>query len=109
MKTPTPGLVGPLISVDEFRRAYFGEARRPTRATVKRWVDSGTSEGVRLPGVIIENTYYIDSARVDDFFAVLQGRSRSAQPTKATGAASRAALAVEKLRVIHGVGRKYAD
>lgn len=105
MKTIAPGLVGPLISIDEFRTTYFGKSK-PSRADVKRWIDSGTDDGVRLSGVVIEATYYVDSARVDDFFNALQRRVSYEPTPKSTGAASRSARAVERLRVVHGVGRK---
>ena len=60
------------ITVDEFRRRYFFVDNRPTRASVRRWIESGTAEGRILPAYLIDGKYYIQIAAAETFIAALR-------------------------------------
>ncbi len=60
------------ITVDEFRRRYFFVDNRPTRSSVKRWIESGTAEGRVLPAYLIDGRYYIQIAAAEAFIAALK-------------------------------------
>lgn len=60
------------ITVDEFRRRYFFVDNRPTRASVRRWIESGTAEGRVLPAYLIDGKYYIQIAAAETFIAALK-------------------------------------
>ena len=60
------------ITVDEFRRRYFFVDNRPTRASVRRWIESGTAEGRILPAYLIDGKYYIQIAAAETFIAALK-------------------------------------
>ena len=95
-----------LLTVDEFRRQFFSETGRPTRARVRNWIANGTRDGVFLPGFQIEGAYFIDAERVDEFFQEYALRTRTETAKKRDGRRrspeTRAAEALGALRRQYG-------
>lgn len=38
------------MTIDAFRRGFFADGSRPTRAQVRAWIDAGTLPAIRLDG-----------------------------------------------------------
>lgn len=55
------------ITINEFRRLYFKEGSRPTRAQVERWIRYGTQEGRVLRGYFFDGRYYIQAKDAEAF------------------------------------------
>ena len=95
-----------LLTVDEFRRQFFSEQARPTRARVRNWIANGTADGVFLAGFEIEGSYFVDADRVDDFFQEYALRTKTATAKRRVGprrsTETRAAEALGVLRRQYG-------
>lgn len=88
------------ITVDEFRRRYFFVDNRPTRASVKRWIESGTAEGKILQGYLIDGKYYITITAAERFIDELRVRVRTAMTTPKAAAQIRERRTAQALREI---------
>ena len=53
------------MTIDAFRREYFVAGSRPTRASVRSWIESG-----RLPAIRLDNRVYVRDDHAEMF---LQG------------------------------------
>lgn len=72
---------GQRITVDEFRRRYFFHDNRPTRASVKRWIEQGTAEGKILQGYLIDGKYYTTIGAAENFINALRVTTRAPMVT----------------------------
>lgn len=72
---------GQRITVDEFRRRFFFVDNRPTRASVKRWIETGTSEGKILQGYLIDGKYYTTIGAAENFINALRVTARAPMTT----------------------------
>lgn len=72
---------GQRITVDEFRRRYFFHDNRPTRASVKRWIEQGTAEGKILQGYLIDGKYYTTIGAAENFINALRVTTRAPMAT----------------------------
>lgn len=75
---------GQRITVDEFRRRFFFVDNRPTRASVKRWIETGTSEGKILQGYLIDGKYYTTIGAAENFINALRVTTRAPMRAPAT-------------------------
>lgn len=88
------------ITVDEFRRRYFFQDNRPTRASVKRWIETGTAEGEILQGYLIDGKYYLTITAAERFIDALRVRARTAPTTPKAAAQLREKRTAQALREI---------
>lgn len=56
------------MTLNEFRKRYFNGKSRPSKQTVKSWIESGNN-GVKLKAKFINGTIYISEAAALDFLA----------------------------------------
>lgn len=94
-----------LLTIDEFRRQYFTQTARPTRARVRSWIVVGTRDGVFLPGFALEGRYFIDADKLDTFFDSCAKRTSEDAAKKTAGRRStkaRANAALAALRKNYG-------
>ena len=75
---------GQRITVDEFRRRYFFVDNRPPRASVKRWIETGTAEGKILQGYLIDGKYYTTIGAAETFINALRVTARAPMTTPTT-------------------------
>lgn len=52
------------MTLDAFRREFFAPGSRPTRASVRQWVDDG-----KIPAVRLDGRLYVREDDVQAFFA----------------------------------------
>lgn len=93
-----------LLSVDEFRRLYFSQQHRPSRATVRTWIAVGTSDGIVLPGYRIEQKYFVDRERIDEFFEAYRRHTNSRTASPRSSAKLRARRALGELKKEFQIG-----
>ena len=94
-----------LLTVDDFRRAFFPESARPTRKRVREWIRDGF-RGVYLSGFELDGEYFVDAEKVEVFFAALALLTKKASAPRTIVArrsnASRASDALGSLRANFG-------
>lgn len=59
----------PLISVARIRREFFAGPDAPTKREIASWIERGTAEGARLPGVALGGRYFCRRRDVENFLA----------------------------------------
>lgn len=80
VKPKTPAWKNARITVDEFRRRYFFDGCRPKRRDVQRWIEEGTSEGVKLNAYLLDGRYYIQIVAAESFFTACRHASTANKP-----------------------------
>ena len=66
------------MTIDAFRRGYFVDGSRPTRAQVRGWIDAGTLPAIRLDGRL-----YVREDNADAFLRGAQARDHEVERARA--------------------------
>lgn len=95
----------PLISVARIRREFFAGPDAPTKREIASWIERGTAEGARLPGVALGGRYFCRRRDVENFLAasVVEPR-REERKTSAAERETRAERVEAALEILRGFG-----